>query len=199
MILYGTGLGPVAAVDDAQIPTPGALPGTMPEVLVGGKAATVTYAGRSGCCPGLDQIILIVPDDIAGCYTSVLVIVGATLSNAATISVAPTQGTACSDDHGRTANQLRSAQPAGEFAEGTIVLHRLSAVKNVGLFNLPVYAETAGARFDRYTFLELLRFHRLQRPRANGHTWACVTHAWGQFTHMRAWRQNPSMSFDLRQ
>jgi uncharacterized protein (TIGR03437 family) len=60
MILYGTGLGPVAAVDDAQIPTPGALPGTMPEVLVGGKAATVTYAGRSGCCPGLDQIILIV-------------------------------------------------------------------------------------------------------------------------------------------
>jgi uncharacterized protein (TIGR03437 family) len=191
MVLYGTGLGPVAAADDAQIPTPGEVPGVMPEVLVGGRRATVTYAGRSGCCPGLDQLNFMVPDDIAGCYISVLVRVGATLSNAATISVAPTQGTACADDHGRTANQLRSVQQAGEFAEAAIVLHRLSAVENLGLLNLPIYAETAGARFDRYTFPDLLRSTGFSAFGPPVTPESCVTYAWGQFTHHESVAPDP--------
>ena len=183
MILYGTGLGPVPGVDDAQMPTLGEVPGVTPEVLVGGRRATVTYGGRSGCCPGLDQINFTIPADVSGCYIPVVVKVDGTLSNAATISIAPTQGTPCSDDHGRTAHQLRSAEVAGASAESNIVLRRLSATENIGLFNLPIYAETAAARFDRYSFPDLLLstgFSAFGPPVTPG---SCVTYAWGQFIH----------------
>ena len=182
MVLYATGLGPVSA-DDTQGPMPGAVEGIMPEVHVGGRRATVTYAGRSGCCSGLDQINFIVPDGLAGCYIPILVRVGATSSNAATMSIAPTQATACADDHGRTAHELRSAEVTGEFVEGQIVLRRLSAIENVGFFQFPIYAETASASFDRYAFPDLLRstgFSAFGPPVTPG---SCTTYAWGQFIH----------------
>jgi uncharacterized protein (TIGR03437 family) len=64
--LWGTGLGPVDG-DEASGPLPAAfmIPGF--EVLVGGIAAKVVYAGRSGCCAGIDQIIVEVPRGVEGC------------------------------------------------------------------------------------------------------------------------------------
>jgi uncharacterized protein (TIGR03437 family) len=64
--LWGTGLGPVDG-DEASGPLPAAL--TIPglEVLVGGIAAKMAYAGRSGCCAGIDQIIVEVPRGVEGC------------------------------------------------------------------------------------------------------------------------------------
>jgi uncharacterized protein (TIGR03437 family) len=64
--LWGTGLGPVAG-DEASGPLPAAL--TIPglKVLVGGLAAKLVYAGRSGCCAGIDQIIVEVPRGVEGC------------------------------------------------------------------------------------------------------------------------------------
>jgi uncharacterized protein (TIGR03437 family) len=64
--LWGTGLGPVDG-DEASGPLPSAL--TIPglEVLVGGVPAKVVYTGRSGCCAGVDQIIVEVPRGVLGC------------------------------------------------------------------------------------------------------------------------------------
>src|SRR5262249_52438936 len=43
------------------------------EVLVGTQRAKVLYAGRSGCCAGLDQISIEVPSGIEGCFVPVWV------------------------------------------------------------------------------------------------------------------------------
>src|SRR5262249_30617086 len=49
-----------------RIPARGStIPGL--EVLVGGIAAKVVYTGRSGCCAGIDQIIVEVPRGVEGC------------------------------------------------------------------------------------------------------------------------------------
>src|SRR5690606_32848671 len=41
------------------------------QVLVGGQQAEVLYAGRSGCCSGVDQIRFVVPQNLSGCYVPV--------------------------------------------------------------------------------------------------------------------------------
>src|SRR5262249_16259784 len=69
---WGTGLGAVDG-DEASRPLPSAI--TVPglEVLVGGVAAKVVYAGRSGCCAGVDQIIIEAPPGVEGCNVAVKV------------------------------------------------------------------------------------------------------------------------------
>ncbi len=69
--LWATGLGPAAGPANALPPSFPNFPGV--EVFVGTEAATVIYAGRSGCCVGLDQISFVVPDGVQGCYVPVTV------------------------------------------------------------------------------------------------------------------------------
>ena len=57
LIIWGTGLGPVSG-DEAAGPLPGNL-GLSVKVWVGTQEATVNYGGRSGCCAGLDQVVLV--------------------------------------------------------------------------------------------------------------------------------------------
>lgn len=93
LVLWGSGLGPVPG-DEAQYQSPRNL--TIPvEVDIGGVSATVTYHGRS-VYPGLDQINVIVPPGVSGCYVSVVVVAGGVPSNFATIPVA-SGGRICSD------------------------------------------------------------------------------------------------------
>lgn len=96
VVLWGTGLGPIAA-PDSEAPPVVALD-TAVEVLVGGKPAEIRYQGRSPCCPGVDQINLIIPLDAPlGCAVPVSVRVhGAIYSNIETISIGR-DGRGCSD------------------------------------------------------------------------------------------------------
>lgn len=68
IIIWLTGLGPIAAADN-NAPPVGNLPHPM-EVIVGGKIVTsFEYAGRAPCCAGLDQIVLRLPPDTPlGCW-----------------------------------------------------------------------------------------------------------------------------------
>jgi uncharacterized protein (TIGR03437 family) len=86
LILWGTGLGPIAAPDGGAPPV-GDLPVDV-EVWVGGKQATLLYRGRSGCCAGVDQIAFFVPDGVEGCFVPVMVKVGGTVSNFASLAIA---------------------------------------------------------------------------------------------------------------
>jgi uncharacterized protein (TIGR03437 family) len=92
MVLWGTGVGPVAA--DAK-------------VIVGPNAAKTLYAGPSGCCQGIDQIVFEVPAGIEGCFAPVSVDFGdGELSlNFASIAVAA-KGGECSDPHGFSGSVL---------------------------------------------------------------------------------------------
>lgn len=69
--LWATGLGPVGGPTNALPPTFPNFPGV--QVFVGTQPATVVYAGRSGCCVGLDQISFVVPNGVQGCYVPVTV------------------------------------------------------------------------------------------------------------------------------
>jgi uncharacterized protein (TIGR03437 family) len=94
-ILLGTGLGPITAPDNVAPPV-GSLPVPV-QVLVAGKAASVSYSGRMPGVAGVDQINFQVPADApAGCYVPVQVKVGNNFSNIVTMAIGP-QGQPCSD------------------------------------------------------------------------------------------------------
>ena len=90
IVLYGTGLGAiVGALDDRP---PGAARTTVPvEVVIGGKVLSPEYAGRSPNYPGLDQINVTAPTDVAaGCYVAVAVGVNGRLSNIVSVPLVET-------------------------------------------------------------------------------------------------------------
>lgn len=121
-ILWGTGLGPVEG-EEAAGPLPGDL-NVDAEVLVGGTRATVLYAGRSGCCAGIDQIVFVVPAGIEGCYVPVAIKVGGVVSNYTTISIA-TDGTVCSDPHGFTRAEVQDLHSGEALRAGSVILRRV--------------------------------------------------------------------------
>jgi uncharacterized protein (TIGR03437 family) len=118
---WGTGLGPITSPDAA-------LPSAFPnfpgvEVFVGTLPATVLYAGRSGCCAGVDQISFGVPAGVSGCYVPVAVRSAGKISNFVSIAVSK-DGGPCSDTAPTVPinimNQAGAGQPvtASVFAIG---------------------------------------------------------------------------------
>jgi uncharacterized protein (TIGR03437 family) len=70
LVLWGTGLGAVAG-DEKSGPLPTDLRPLDMEVIIGQHPTTIYYAGRSGCCAGIDQINVEVPSDVEGCFVPV--------------------------------------------------------------------------------------------------------------------------------
>jgi len=121
LILWGTGLGAVPG-DEASGPVPSSASGMGIEVMLGLQRARVLYAGRSGCCAGLDQIVIETPAGIEGC--SVPAVVRPLPANfggsCPTVAVASRGG--CSDPHGmpEVVRQQFAAKGGGKI--GRIVL-----------------------------------------------------------------------------
>ncbi len=122
IIIWGTGLGAISG-DDAATPNPKDLTNIPVEVLIGGKTAPLRYRGRSGCCAGLDQIVADIPSGLSGCYTSLIVKINNTVSNASTIPVAAS-GKVCSDSNGFAGTDLEAALAKGEVRIGFLGLGR---------------------------------------------------------------------------
>ena len=125
-ILWGTGLGPVSGAEAAG-PLPGSLP-YLDSLYVGGTAASVRYAGRSGCCAGVDQIVFDVPAGVSGCFVPVAGVTGGVVSNFGTISVSA-PGQPCDDPLGYRAANLTTAGQTGTLRTGVV---RLSGAPNGG-------------------------------------------------------------------
>lgn len=91
LILWATGLGPVSGNDasGAGLGQPITIPASTPLTLwVGGVAANVTYAGRSGCCVGEDQIVFSIPSNApTGCAVPLAVQIGTLISNYGAIPI----------------------------------------------------------------------------------------------------------------
>ena len=132
-IAWGTGLGPDGN-SDVDAPKPTDLPMNL-EFFVGGKPATVTYKGRSGCCAGIDQIVFQVPDGVDGCYVPVVAKIGLSVGNFTTMSVSASGGP-CSDASGITAADVQAAQRNNKVRLGIVSLSRAdseaSTAPNVG-------------------------------------------------------------------
>src|SRR5712692_5299444 len=96
VVLWGTGLGPIAGLDNTA-PAPANLNEPV-EVTLGGRPAPIDYRGRSGCCAGVDQINFRIPPDApSGCAVPIQVrLQDGVYSNIASIAIDP-EGRPCSD------------------------------------------------------------------------------------------------------
>jgi uncharacterized protein (TIGR03437 family) len=124
VILWGTGLGP-ASGDETAGPVPGALP-FLDNLYVGSQAASVRYAGRSGCCAGVDQIVFDIPAGVSGCYVPVAAVTGGVVSNMGTISIAAA-GNECDDPLSFRATDLTLLERNGVLRTGQTTLSRTMA------------------------------------------------------------------------
>jgi uncharacterized protein (TIGR03437 family) len=120
--IWGTGLGPVAG-NEAAGPLPGNIPSLNLQVYVGNQQAQVMYAGRSGCCTGLDQIEISVPAGVTGCAVPVYVVDGGVASNFTTMSIAQS-GSSCSQSGENDPSVLQIAQKNGGLRTGVVLMSR---------------------------------------------------------------------------
>jgi uncharacterized protein (TIGR03437 family) len=129
--IWGTGLGAISG-DDAMPPTTGNITANSPSVYVGGVQVTPTYHGRSGCCSGVDQIQIQIPQNVTGCGVPVAVQIGDTVSNFVTISTAET-GKVCSD----TTTGLSGSLFSQFVTSGSASLGFVNLLRTVSTTTLP--------------------------------------------------------------
>ncbi len=155
--IWATGLGAVSG-DEAGGPLPGNLsPPLDVKVFVGGQEAEVLYAGRSGCCAGLDQIRFRIPEGVEGCYVPVVVVVNGVPSNTVTMSIS-NAGNVCSDAFGLTPADIQNAVETGGLSIGTIDLSRTAFrfPNPVGGGFIEQVNDSGGASFERFTDRQLI-------------------------------------------
>ena len=157
--IWGTGLGPVAG-NEAAGPLPGNIPNLNVQLFIGGQSAQVMYAGRSGCCTGLDQIQITVPKGVYGCTIPVYFVVDGVASNFVTMAIAES-GSTCSDPGGLTPTQLQTAQTNGGLRVGGASLSRFHAYTATVNYE----SDTAGVAFSKVPLAALQQGGPL--PRAN--------------------------------
>jgi len=155
--IWGTGLGAVPFADN-NLPVVQDLRGLgyTVQVFVGGRQAEVLYAGRSGCCSGVDQIRFVVPSNLSGCFVPVYVVVNGVPSNFTSMSIGPSGG-ACSDPGGLTPGALAD----GELRVGVINFSRTSIDANLsgipGGSQTTQRTESAIASYSRYDVNQAIR------------------------------------------
>ena len=112
LIAWGTGLGPIDGNDTVAPNTTKQFANI--EVFVGNAPAVITYAGRSGCCAGLDQIAFQVPDAALGCFVPVAIRVGGVnVSNFVSLPIS-SAGASCENAAPGIPTALLSKALAGE-------------------------------------------------------------------------------------
>ena len=123
LILYGTGMGPIASRDD-QPPGLQDLKGpTSLRVFVGDVEIDPIYAGRSPGSPGLDQINLTLPANVTlGCTVPLRIRVAGAFSNSTTtVSIAPDGASICTHPL-YSADALRRLDARGSLTYGSFAL-----------------------------------------------------------------------------
>ena len=137
---WGTGLGPINGSDFT-------LPSSFPnfpgvEVFVGAQPAKVIYAGRSGCCGGVDQVSFQVPPGLAGCYVPVAVRSGGKISNFVSIAVS-SDGGPCSDTAPTIPVSVMNHATAGESVRAAaLAVGPISVLRGLGFDQNQYLAET---------------------------------------------------------
>jgi uncharacterized protein (TIGR03437 family) len=132
VILWGTGLGRATTAEVT--------------VQLGGRDIAPTYAGPSPGFPGVDQINFQIPFDAAppdGCYVSVIVRTGESISNEA--SIAKTSGPGvCEHPFGLSTGELSTLDSGGRILFGEVRLQS-SVTPAPGPASVARYSRTEGA------------------------------------------------------
>jgi uncharacterized protein (TIGR03437 family) len=152
LTIWLTGLGPIAG-DDRSLP-PIVEPSDDVTVWVGNhRVDRLLYAGRSGCCAGLDQIDLILGDDTpTGCAVPIQVSVGGAMhSNMATIAVAENGASSC------LSGSPGSSPSQSIVTEGRVGVHEITDLDlktvETGIFAIFMTRLTPSFSFSALDFL----------------------------------------------
>lgn len=163
VIIWTTGLGRSLNGDDRNPPAPGnLLPLDQLKVYVGGKESTIEYAGRSGCCSGVDQINIKVPEGVEGCFVPVVVTINGVPSNFTTMSI-NTGNTTCDGAYGLSPDEIDAISAKEKIRTGLISLTRsrseamgFSFVSDLGIATFQEYSQgavsSAGSLFGNSGF-----------------------------------------------
>ncbi len=141
VILWGTGLGPVAdptteiSAGPPQTDLCHPASSACPTVWVAGQKASIYYAGRSSYTAE-DQVVFQIPAGVQGCYVQVAIQTGSIVSNVSSMSVDPT-GPTCSDSDGINYGDIASVVASkGHANVGSISL--LSNYLNLTILGTPL-------------------------------------------------------------
>jgi uncharacterized protein (TIGR03437 family) len=172
LVLFGTGLGPVAGGNDTILPQSGNI-GTVPTVYVGGVPSTnVSYYGRSPGFPGLDQIVFTVPQNAPlGCQVSIVV----ETSNAGVPIVSNAPATAIG-----TPDQMPCTDPVDAFPAALLSFPANSTVLGISLqqnttFSSPTTSATSTAFQILFTQLTPPQFLALSANMAESSNNSCFS------------------------
>ena len=139
LTLWGTGMGPYSG-DETEPPTGAPNLANQTQVLVANQTAAVSYAGRGGGSPGLDQIDFTVPSGLSGCRESLAVQVGGVTGNVTTIAVAPAGQATCGDTYGiLTAANVQQAMDSGSLTAGGVQVYRVGDLPDTFLGGIGTY------------------------------------------------------------
>jgi len=142
--IWGTGLGAVNG-DDAAAPAPGNVDVPL-AVYVADVKVVVDNHGRSGCCAGIDQITFTVPPGAHGCYVSLAVTTGKTVSNFTTLSIAASGHSTCSDPAGLEASELKNVANGAALNVADIDFARFTLTQG----SVQTEVDKAAAKFREY-------------------------------------------------
>jgi uncharacterized protein (TIGR03437 family) len=152
-IVWLTGLG-AANGNDAGPPSADDLRGRYDiKVFVGGQQAELVYAGPSGCCSGVDQIVFKPQAGIAGCYVPVLVTVNGVPSNYTSASIAQS-GQVCSEPGLLDSSDITSALTGGNVRLGLVSFSSVefeAPEVNIPFQSFGGTSEFAFADFEQFT------------------------------------------------
>jgi len=145
--IWGSGLGAISG-NDANTPPVGNL--NVPvQVYVGGVQANIGYQGRSGCCSGIDQVLITIPPNVSGCYVPVVVTAAGVPSNFATMSIAQS-GSICSDPQGYSVADLQKAQTNTAYTVADLGVFRISANLSTPGGSVQGVSDQGSAYFQKY-------------------------------------------------
>ncbi len=156
VILWGTGLGASLNADDRNAPAPGNIvPPNEVKVYVGGTEAVVEYAGRSGCCSGVDQINFRVPSNVEGCFVPVVVTTNGVPSNFTSMAISKGSNI-CNDPYGLSSNQLETLLSKSTIRVGAVSLSRSRTQIETPFITVTNTSDVGVATFQEYSTAGLL-------------------------------------------
>ena len=126
IILWGTGLGPLASGTDDKPPQAGNIV-TSAKVLLNGTEITPDYAGRAPGIAGVDQINFTIPADTQipdGCSLYLQVSVGGMTQNGSATIAKSSNGAVCQHPFGLTSDQLNKLQFGATMQAAVAILDR---------------------------------------------------------------------------
>jgi uncharacterized protein (TIGR03437 family) len=159
VFVWGTGIGPINGPDNALPPV---LNFPNVKVLVGDQSAQIYYAGRSGCCSGVDETAFYVPAGVSGCNVPVTFISGGISSNTVTMPVSASGG-ACSDSGPTLPTSILTKAAAGQPVRLAVIAIGPASILETGSEPRAVAVRLSAALHTRVSEADAARLIRAYR------------------------------------